>query len=362
MNSIDNIIESKLLLRTRNGDKYWRPDDNVNEEKVIISKLVEDYYEVGSIFNIIKMKSGVSSSCYHLLTNKGEFILKSIEKNFMNYPYNEFNVHGILESENIPVSKFYPTINGEFVLNHEDNTYHLQSFIKGEIYRPNTSPQWLLDESPIMLGRIQKAMDKIPKLPNGIGEEFFKNLTPQTARLSYLETLKLSEARNDINVINDINYRISILDVIKKVSFEVSKLTCKNTHGDYFISQLICGRNSISAVIDFTSACVHPICWEVIRSYSFADVKCAEGNIDIKNLKKYVDNFLKYGELSDYDLKIMPYLYFYQLVVSNYFNQYYLSNNLNKLLLLEYAHFSTNLCRWFEFNVDKLSNELSKGF
>ena len=130
----------------------------------------------------------------------------------------------------------------------------------------------------------------------------------------------------------------------------------------YNINQIICGEHSINAVIDFTSPCVHPICWEVIRSYSIADRECADGNINIENLKRYVSKFLEYGKLNNYDLKVMPYLYFYQLLFPNYYNQYYLSNQSNKQLFLDNAHFCTKLCKWFEFNINNLSDELARGF
>ncbi|OPJ64403.1 DUF2087 domain-containing protein [Clostridium oryzae] len=121
------LIESKLLSRTRNGAKYWRPDINVNEEKIMISRLIEENYSIGSIFNIVKIKNGVGSICYHILTDKGEFILKSIENNDMNNPYNESKIHEILQSENIPVSKFYLTNDDQYVLSHDRNIYYLQS-------------------------------------------------------------------------------------------------------------------------------------------------------------------------------------------------------------------------------------------
>ena len=30
------LIESKLMSRTRDGAKYWRPDDNINEERIVL--------------------------------------------------------------------------------------------------------------------------------------------------------------------------------------------------------------------------------------------------------------------------------------------------------------------------------------
>lgn len=175
-----------------------------------------------------------------------------------------------------------------------------------------------------------------------------------------METLKIAEAKNDENIIKDIEYRISLLKSINKVDIEMNKLTCKNTHGDYSINQTICGQNSINGIIDFTSACIHPICWEVIRSYSIADSECADGNINVENLKRYIEKFLEYGKLNNYDLKLMPYLYFYQLLFPDYYRQYYLSDNPNRQLLIDNANFSTKLCKWFELNIDNLSDELIK--
>lgn len=356
------LIESKLLSRTRDGAKYWVTEQDLNEEKIMISKLIEENYNIGSTLNIIKIKNGYGSICFHVLTDKGEFILKNAEDNGMNNPKNEPKLHEILESEGIPVSKFYKANNGEYILNHNSNIYHLQSFIKGEIYKPNTSPQWLMDESAIMLGKIQKVIDKMYKLPTGMGEEYFKHMSTEKSKISYIETIKTAVIKNDENIIKDIEYRISLLNGIKKIDIDMSRLSCKNTHGDYSINQIICGENSINAVIDFTSACVHPICWEVIRSYSIADRECADGNINIENLKKYIERFLKYGELNSYDLKIMPYLYFYQLLFPNYYKQYYLSKHSNRELLLDNAHFSTKLCKWFECNIDTLSDEVVRAF
>ena len=142
----------------------------------------------------------------------------------------------------------------------------------------------------------------------------------------------------------------------------MDKFTYKNTHGDYFISQILCGEKAINAIIDFTSACVHPACWELIRSYSYADPKCIDGDIDYDNLKKYIRNYLKHNKLNNYDIKMMPYLYYYQLAVSDYFSQYYESDNSNKRVLCHYAHFSTLLCRWFERNIEELSNKLVEDF
>ena len=95
------LVDSKLLSRTRNGSKYWRKDDSLEKEKLMISKLIAENYSIGAILNIIKIKNGMGSVCYHILSDKGEFILKNIEDNGMNNPENEYKIHQILENENI---------------------------------------------------------------------------------------------------------------------------------------------------------------------------------------------------------------------------------------------------------------------
>jgi hypothetical protein len=163
-------------------------------------------------------------------------------------------------------------------------------------------------------------------------------------------------------MVDAIKYKMRLIDSISDMKFDISKMTCKNTHGDYKIQQIICGKDKINAVIDFTSACVHPISWEIIRSYISADNKCIAGNVDTENLKEFISSFLEYGSLNSYDLKTMPYIYYYQNLVSDYFGQYYKSECTNKNLILDDAFFSLNQCKWFEHNISKLENELTAGF
>ncbi|MCD2348576.1 hypothetical protein LQK79_18080 [Clostridium guangxiense] len=87
----------------------------------------------------------------------------------------------------------------------------------------NTAPQWFMEESAVILGKIHKALEGISPL-------------------------------SEQNII-DLEYRIKLLDKVKDIKLNIDKFTYKNTHGDYFISQILCGEDSINAVIDFTSAC-----------------------------------------------------------------------------------------------------------
>lgn len=330
--------------------------------KLNIKTIIEDNYDIGSIKKIEPILEGASSECFHIITENGEYLFKDIEMIFMNHPDKEPLINSILSENGVPVSKFYKTKEGEYLVEHLGHTFHLQSFIKGEILAANTAPEWFMEESAVMLGKIHKSLEGFPLLSNGIGEDFFRFVNPENAKASYKKSLEMALKYNEKQNIIDIEYRIKLLEKIKDIKLEMDKFTYKNTHGDYFISQILCGENSINAIIDFTSACVHPACWELIRSYSYADPKCSYGNIDYDNLEKYIRNYMKYGKLNKYDIRMMPYLYYYQLAVCDYFSQYYESGNSNKEVLCYYAHFSTLLCRWFEANVVELSNKLVRSF
>jgi Putative homoserine kinase type II (protein kinase fold) len=353
------LVDFQYLSRARNGSKYWKEEIKDNKD---ISQLVISNYKVGSISGIARLSSGYGSNSYYILSDKGEFIFKDIDINGMNHPEHEATILAELWENNVPVSEIYPANSGETVLKANNRVYHLQKYIDGKIYGRNTAPEWLLSESARMLGKIQKTMEKLPLLPNGLSQSFFDYMTPERAKSNNETTLKLAYEKEDTEIVNAIKYKMKMLDSFGDLNIEVNKMTCKNTHGDYKIQQIICGRDKINAVIDFTSACVHPICWEIIRAYISADKGCAYGNIDIDNLKEFVSCFLEFGNLNTYDLKMMPYIYFYQILVSDYFGQYYKSESRNRNLILEEAFFSLNQCKWLEQNIDKLEYELTTAF
>ena len=120
--------------------------------------------------------------------------------------------------------------------------------------------------------------------------------------------------------------------------------------------QFIYNNDKIISVLDFISASKLPIAWEIIRSYTYIDINAKDGKIDISNLKDYIKEVNKYIKLSNNDLKIMPYLYMFQLLSSTYGYKEYIYNN--KKDLLEFACFRTNLATYLFNNAELISNRL----
>jgi hypothetical protein len=271
----------------------------------------------------------------------------------MNYPENEDIVLSTLKEDGIPVPQIYRTANGQSVICEGNKKYHMQTFFDGMIYKYNTAPEWLLYDSAEMLGKIQNSLSKLPALPLGLSQGFLDHYTPEAAIINHTSTLKMAVDRGDTAVVRVQEEKIMLLEKYKDLRFDLSRMTCRNTHGDYSINQIICGKDRINAVIDFTSACVHPVCWEVIRSYSLADEKCKNGQLNLENFKKYLESFLKYGSLNEYDVEVMPSFYLYQNLVCDYLYGYCHSKYKNKHILLENAMRFHEQCKVLSSNIEK---------
>lgn len=343
------LIDCWFLSRTKNGAKYWREERTSFSE---IEKIILYNYNIDKLIGMSQMNNGIGSNSYYILCDKGEFIFKDIEQNHMNYPENEDIILKTLKEDGIPAPHIYRTVSDQSVICEGNKKYHMQTFVDGIIYRHNTAPEWLLFQSAELLGKIQSSMSKLPSLPLGLSQGFLEYLTPETAVTNHINTLKLAVDNGDTAIVQILQEKIKLIERYKDLTFDFDKMTCRNTHGDYSINQIICGKDKINAVIDFTSACIHPMCWEVIRSYSLADEKCKSGEFDIENFKKYLEYFFKYGSLNDYDIKIMPSFYLYQNLVCDYFYQYYHLNYKNKHILLENAMCFHEQCKFLSKNIE----------
>jgi len=321
-----------------------------------IQEIVRSHYGMETS-EVKKLTVGAGSDTYFVNTDHGKFILKNANINEMNHPQNEPPLCGFLIQKGLSVSEFIRCKNGDYTFTHDSRLYHMQKFIDGNSYEWHTAPAWLLSESARMLGKIHAALTDYPPLPVGIGENFFKYMTPENALKSYESSYRHATQIGD-PCAEDIAFRIDLIKRFSIPAIQLDRLTRKNTHGDFFISQLICGEDKINAVIDWTSAGIHPVVWEIIRSYIYAAHECRNGEIDAEQLIGYVNEYLKFSPLTDYDIAMMPYVFYYQISVCDYYNQYYQSTADNREIYLRQAILSTKLMRWFDKNADELSDTL----
>lgn len=312
---------------------------------------------------IEKSGVGAGSDTFFVTCTDGKYVVKYPASSEINHPEAEPELCEYLLAHGIPVCQFLRNKEGHFLTTDESGRlFHVQRFIEGKMYDLNTAPDWLQTESARMLGKIHAALREYSGLPTGIGADFFKYMTPNRASESYKKSLNIAESRNDTEIITDLRYRIDLMQRFPAYEFDLDRLTCCTTHGDYFISQIICGENGINAVIDWTTACVHPVVWEVVRSYVYAAPSCKEGQIDMDAFLRYVAEYRKFAPLNEYDLLCMARLFYYQIAVCDYYGQYYASTADNRQIYLHQAVFSTKLLRWLEKHVETLTAKLLTAF
>jgi len=307
--------------------------------------------------NLSRILTGVGAFTYLVETNCDKYILKGVPCND-NYIQNEPNIAEFLIHSEIPVAEYIKNKDGQYIWTHGGNQYHMQRFVDGISFSFNGAPDWFMRESAAMLGKIHTVLSGFKPLPVGMGDGFLHFMKSDHPQNSYQKTLEKARNLDHSDIATDVAYRLSLVGCLRNKAFDLSQFTCCNTHGDYKISQILCNNDNIAAIIDWTSACIHPVCWEIIRSFTYADPSCKDGDIDCDKLVEYVKVYIQYHPLNEYDLKMMPYFFYHQLLACDYYDQYYGASGANRDDFLFQAKFSTRLIRWFEKNADDLSGKL----
>lgn len=297
-----------------------------------------------------KSKVGAGSDTWFLDCNEGKFVLKFPSKSKINHPELEPELCAFLRKNGIPACDFLKNTSGNFVCEtDEGKPFTMQRLLHGNTPQWNTASQELLIESAQMLGRIHQVLQNYPPLPEGIGAGFFTYMTPERAQASYENSLSVAKKLGSRQNMAELQWRIDFIKHFPQWQFDLNKLTLRNTHGDYYISQFLCDNRHLTAIIDWTTACIHPVIWEIMRSFVYGAPCCAAGKIDRALLDRYLDAYCRYGTLNTYDIQNLYKLYLHQIAVCDYYGQYYSTNAHNREIYLKQAHLATRLLK----NMDK---------
>lgn len=296
--------------------------------------------------NAQRAVTGAGSDTWFLECAEGNYVLKIPADGLNNHPEAEPELCAFLRMHGIPACDFLKNKMGEYISRTADGrVFTVQRRFSGITPEWNSASETVLMESAELLGKIYSVLQAYPALPEGIGAGFFAGMTPQRAAESYRRSLNTAVRLDDTENAAELKWRIDFTENFPLQGFELNRLTLRNTHGDYFISQFLCENGHLSAVIDWTTACVHPVIWEIMRSFVYGARCCAEGKIDRQLLNCYIKAYCRYGTLNDYDLENIYRLYFYQIAVCDYYGQYYASHTQNRSIYLKQAQFATKLLK-----------------
>lgn len=298
------------------------------------------------VCDIHQMTTGVGGDTFLVNANQGKFIYKIVDNNEMNHPEEEPKICCFLFQRGLQVSDFLKTKSGNFVTSFEGKRIsHIQKYVEGKVFGMNAAADWFIVQSSLLLGRIHRELQKYKKLPMGIGENFFRYMTPENAKNSYRHSYELAEQRGEIEILDDLEFRLKMIHKVSDWEFNLQNLTFSNTHGDYTVNQIICDDDKISAVVDWTCACRHPVIWEITRSFFYAEPSCGDGAYDEAKFKDYVENYCSVASLTRYDKDNLIKLYLYQLAVCDYYSQYLNAEIHKKNEYLQQARFATKVLR-----------------
>lgn len=288
----------------------------------MITEFLSAVYGIDALA-VSRMTTGVGGDTFRVDTAEEHLVFKIVKIDAINHPESEALLCTFLCGRGVPVSEFIPALDGSLVTQWPDGrAAHLQRLIAGQPFAMNTAPDWFLSASAQLLARIHTALADYPALPNGIGQGFFSHMTPESALRSYKTSLAAARERREEDVCEALSMRIHLADKHREWRIDHAPLTYMNTHGDFTVNQILCGDGYIRGVIDWTSACRHPVVWELTRSYFYAAPECASGACDPERFQAYVRSYEAICPLHKADRSMLLDVYLYQLLVCDYYAQY----------------------------------------
>jgi len=326
-----------------------------------IKEQLKDNYNI-EVITINRIDRG-SANLYEIITDTARYVLKEFQSKYKHEEIQkEIDIINHLKNQGLKVPRYIQCLNGEYQFVFNGKNIILQEFIEGHIIEQNSGNYEQTIESAQNLGLIVKALGTFPyTLPGGSISGWYSENSFNSSIKKYEELMELTPENEIGNRIkDDFNKKIEMISDIKnKLNHEeLEKITYKNTHGDYSVMQFIYNENgTINAIIDFVAASYMPITWEIIRSYSYIDRECVNGNFNIDNFINYVKEFNKVVKLNEYDLKYMVHIYLIQILNSTYGYKQYLSDN-NRQDLLNFAFLRTNIAKFLYENYKLISNRL----
>ncbi len=335
----------------------------VLNDEIVACMLSQQY---GIDFVSMKKLNLGSANCFQVYDGNKYYFLKEFQSSFsQNAVIQEAKLLEYLSVVGIPTTRFYKTLNNEFVFNYQNHIICLEEYIEGQAYDYDDLPLQLLPQVGKMLGRLHQALKEYP-LPIDMSDKWLASFSAENMIAQYDALIKIAESKvddkNTNQIIDDLQYKKQLAIRCEEYKKYYNGITYCSTHGDYQGCQLIFEKGEVKAVIDFSSASCLPVTWELMRSFVQSSNYCrTTATVDIKMFCEYVKEYLKFFSLTKTDMIAMPYVYLFQLARSKYgYPQYLNSDSEDREGLLQFAFWRTKMCREVEKNAEAISDALIK--
>ena len=322
----------------------------------MLNELVEGRYGL-HIRHMACIEEHFGTRLFRIEADRGIYLMKTFPLDRAHVE-REGHLTEHLHACGIPVASHLRAIDGTYVTRTPTMQFHLQTFIEGTTPAVNTASHWLLDKSARLLGRIQHALRDDPQLDTAFDAGFFAPSMDLDARLHFEQQLATASDAGNAALEREIGERLAHLHRISAFSFDTDRMTYVNSHGDYYLGQLLVDGQCIT-VIDWSSAARLPACFEVFMSYAYADPGCRDGEIRIDGFRRYCDAYLAHAPvaLSDEDLRMMPFFLYRYLCFCSFTPPYDEVPGAYRSI----CTLSNNLMNWLHEHAEQLSDALRRG-
>lgn len=310
---------------------------------------VENSYDL-QVSGVKLLDQHFGTRLYTIDTDKGKFVVKILPLSVENVN-DEGLVTGYLYDSGLQVARLVKHKGGKYVAQTAFVQFTIQEYIEGATFSVNEAPGWLLDQSAAFLGKANCMLKDYGQMPLRFGKDFFSGDTVLRKKSHYHSELERAKEATEHNLIPLWEEQIRHFDRISEFDIDVNRLIYANSHGDYHVGQIIAKQQNIT-VVDWTSACCLPVCLDVMAGYVFASRACKNGVVDAEGLRKYIGVYTKYFPLQEYDVKRMPYVFYFWLCICNYLPSELATMPENYKPM---AKQSFQLLNWFYENVERLS-------
>lgn len=288
----------------------------------MIAKLTEENFGL-RVDEVTLLDRHFGTEIYCISAREGRFILKILHDRAGDCE-TEGAVTEHLFRKGLRVARLRKDRFGRFTAEASGVRFTLQEYIDGTTLPVNGASDRIMERSAEFLGKTVLALGDFPGLPVRFGRDFFTAERALAKRKEWLSGLFRAEQEGDLLAVPLWEEQTAWLGKISGFDIDTKRLTYAASHGDYHIGQVIVKDGEL-AVVDWSSACRLPVCLEVATSFVFASPSCAGGEIDPRELAKYIRCFERYFPLAEYDIRAMPYVLFFWHTVCNYHPDEYAS-------------------------------------
>ena len=328
----------------------------LDDEK--IKKLLSENWGI-SLVSCKKLKLG-TANCYIVSDLENQYFLKEFQSDMdKNDIVREAGLVLYLYERGIPTAKYITTLCGDICVKYRRHFICLEEYVSGITYEYNDFPEKFLPDLACLLAKIHRTL-KGYDLPADMDEKWLSSISADEVKGKYEKLFMELECHKEDKyyekIKKDLVYKQNLIEKGEQLKKHFEGITYCATHGDYQGCQVICEKESIKAIIDFSSARTLPVVWEIMRSFVQSSNTCRHNaKIDVEQLCEYVKKYMEFAHLSKADLYAMPYVYLYQLSRSSYgYPQYLQGVSEDREGLLQFAFWRTDICREVEKKAESI--------